>query len=268
MKNENKRNKPRPDADLFREERRQQIVRVAESQQRVTVAGLAELFAVSPVTIRTDLAWLERQGLLTRTHGGAMPAAPQRIDLAFAAREHDRSDLKERIGVAAARLIEDGDSIALDASTTVLHLARHLRGARELTVITNGIRVAEEIANYPGLTILLVGGQIRPAAMSVVGTWSETLLRQINIGKAFVGAKGFTLAEGLTDVDGDEVKLKQALVAAARETIAVIDHTKWGQVGLATFCPAANVHRIITDRTAPHDLVRKARHRGIEVTLV
>jgi len=268
MKNERKRKQRQDDTELFREERRQQIVRVAENQQRVTVDGLAKLFAVSPVTIRTDLAWLEQNGLITRTHGGAVPALPQRVDLAFAAREQAQQNEKERIGAAAASLIQNGESIALDASTTALHLARNLRGTKEITVITNGIRVAEEIANYPGLTIMLLGGLIRPAAMSVVGNWSETLLNQINIGKAFVGAKGFSLAEGLTDVDGEEVKLKQALVAAAREVIAIIDHTKWRQVGLATFCPVDRIHRIITNRAAPKDLVQKARQRGIEVMLV
>jgi DeoR/GlpR family transcriptional regulator of sugar metabolism len=266
MKNESKRKQR--SAGLFPEERRQQILRVAESQQRVTVDGLATLFSVSPVTIRADLMWLERQGLITRTHGGAMPAIPQRVDLAFAAREQVQQNEKERIGAAAASLVQDGESIALDASTTALCLARNLRGKKEITVITNGIRIAEEIANYPGLTVMLPGGLIRPAAMSVVGSWSEAVLNQINIGKAFVGAKGFTLAKGLTDVDGEEVKLKQALVAAAREVIVIIDHTKWGQVGLATFCPVDRIHRIITVRAAPKDLVQKARQRGIEVVLV
>lgn len=267
MKDENKR-KSTSEAGLFPEERRQRIVRVAESQQRVTVVGLAKLFAVSPVTIRTDLAWLEQNGSITRTHGGAVPTVPQRVDLAFAAREQVQQDEKERIGAAAAGLVQDGESIALDASTTALHLARNLRGGKEITVITNGIRVAEEIANYPGLTVMLPGGLIRPAAMSVVGNWSEGVFKQINIGKAFVGAKGFTLAEGLTDVDGEEVKLKQTLAAAAREVTAIIDHTKWGQVGLATFCPTDRIHRIITNRGAPRDLVQKARQRGIEVVLV
>lgn len=268
MKSENKRKRRSPNVDLFREERRQQILRVAENQQRVTVDGLAKLFGVSPVTIRGDLAWLEQNGLLTRTHGGAVPALPQRVDLAFAARELTQQPEKERIGVAAASLIQNGESVALDASTTALHLARNLRGTKEITVITNGIRIAEEIANYPSLTIILAGGLIRPAAMSVVGNWSEALFKQINIGKAFVGAKGFTLTEGLTDVDGEEVKLKQALVAAAREVIVIIDHSKWGQVGLATFCSVDRIDRIITDRAAPKDLVQKARQRGIEVLLV
>jgi DeoR/GlpR family transcriptional regulator of sugar metabolism len=188
---------------------------VAESQQRITVDGLAKLFSVSPVTIRSDLMWLKRQGLIARTHGGAMPALPQWVDQAFAAREQVQQNEKERIG-AAASLIQIGESIALDASTTAVQLARNLRRMKESTVITNGIRVAEEIANSLGLTIMLLGGLIRPAAMSVVGNWSEAILKQINIGKAIVGAKGFTLAEGLTDLDGEEVKLKQTLVAAAR----------------------------------------------------
>src|SRR5262245_8302929 len=151
MKDENKR-KASLEVGLFPEERRQRILRVAESQQRVTVEGLAKLFAVSPVTIRTDLAWLEQNGLITRTHGGAVPTVPQRVDLAFAAREQVQQNEKERIGAAAARLIQNGESVALDASTTALCLARNLRGSKEITVITNGIRVAEEIANYPGLT--------------------------------------------------------------------------------------------------------------------
>lgn len=266
MKNEIKRKHPQREADLFREERRQQIVQVAENQQRVTVAGLAKLFAVSPVTIRTDLAWLEQNGLITRMHGGAVPVVPRREE-AFTARTQVHPNEKERIGIAAANLIQNGDSLALDASTTALNVARNLRGAKEITVITNGLRVAEEIANYPGLTIILLGGLIRAPSMSVVGNWSEALLQQINIGKAFVGAKGFTLAQGLTDVDSEEVKLKQALVAAAHEVTAIIDHTKWGQVGLATFCPTERLHRIITVRAAPKELVAQARQRGIEVIL-
>jgi DeoR/GlpR family transcriptional regulator of sugar metabolism len=268
MKNESNRKQPQNSYGLFREERRQQIIRVAENQQRVTVDGLAKLFSVSPVTIRTDFAWLEQNGLIRRTHGGAVPALPQRVDIAFAAREQAQQNEKERIGLAAANLVQNGDSIALDASTTALHLARNLRGIKEITIITNGIRVAEEIANYPGLTIMLLGGLIRPTSLSVVGNWSEALIGQINIGKAFVGAKGFTLTEGLTDVDGEEVKLKQALVASAREVIAIIDHTKWGQVGLATFCPVDRIRRIITDRAAPRNLVGQTRQRGIEITLV
>ncbi len=266
MVNESKR-KPRG-GGLFAEERRQRILSAVESRQRATVEALAAQFKVSPVTIRTDLDWLERQGLIRRTHGGAVPADPGRVDPAFAAREGAQRAEKERIGAAAAALVQDGDTIGLDASTTALHLARNLRGKREITVVTNGLRVAQEIAQQPGLTVMLLGGLIRPEAMSVVGSWGEAVLDRINIGKVFVGARGFTLAEGLTDVDGEEVRLKQALVAVAHEVVAVIDQTKWGQVGFATFCALERIQRIITVRAAPTRLVQQARRRGLTVTLV
>jgi len=249
-------------------ERRQAILRILEEEGRVAVADLSRRFALSEVTIRKDLAWLEAQGLLIRTHGGALPADRNPAELAFEVRERLNREEKLRIGQAAASLVQDGDSIALDASTTAMYLARFLRDRRELTVVTNGIRVAMEFAGRSGITVLMPGGTLRWEAFSLVGAWGEDILRRIHIQKAFVGAKGLTLEEGLTDVNPEEVRLKSAIVEAAKEVIAIVDHTKWGRVAFATFCPLDRVRLVITDNQAPPDMVEAVRERGVEVWLV
>lgn len=244
------------------------MLRLLEAQKRATVDELADLYGVSKVTIRNDLKWLEANGLATRTHGGAMPVRSNRTDLAFAAREQLNSAEKARIGAAAASLVRDGESIALDSSTTALQIARRLTDQKELTVITNGIRAAEELSIHSGVTVLLPGGILQPAHLSVVGSWGEAVLRQIHIQKAFIGGRGFTLEEGLTDVNNEEARLKQAIIATAKEVIAIIDHTKWGQIAFVTSCPIDRITMIITDEKAPRDMVAQARSRGIAVTLV
>ena len=252
----------------FPHDRRREILRLLEAHGRVSVRELSRRLSVSEVTIRKDLAWLETQGLLIRTHGGALLADRNPAELAFEVRERMNREEKTRIAQAAATLVQDGDSVALDASTTAMYLARFLRERRELTVITNGIRVAMEFAGRPGITVLMLGGTVRWEAFSLVGLWGKDILHQVNIQKAFLGAKGLTLEEGLTDVNLEEVRLKRTIAEASKEVIAILDHTKWGRTSFATFCPLERVRLIITDSQAPHDLVAAVRERGIEVWLV
>ena len=253
---------------LFPQERQQQIVQILEERRRVTVTQLSGALAVSEPTVRKDLARLERQGVVLRTRGGAVLAARAPSEVAFDVRERLQRTEKQNIGETALRLIQDGDTIALDASTTALYLARRLKERRELTVVTNGIRVAVELSGQPGITVLIPGGTLRAESLSVVGTWADGILEQIHIQKAFVGAKGFTLAEGLTDINTEEVQLKQIITERAKNVIAMIDHTKWGQVALATFCSTERIRLIITDRQAPGYMIDEVSTRGIEVWTV
>lgn len=253
---------------LFPEERLDQIVALVGERGRVSVVELSTLFNVSRVTIRNDLDELERRGLLVRTHGGALAVNPGRAELSFDVRERLQRDEKERIGQMAASLIQDGDAIALDASTTALQIARRIKDRRELTVVTNGIRIALEFMDTPGVTVVMPGGILRRDAVSLVGELGEEVLARLNVQRGFFGAKGVTLEEGLTDVDSYEVKLKQAMVRVAKEVIAIVDHTKWGRVAVASFASLDQVNRIITDNQAPRDLVAAVRERGVEVILV
>lgn len=226
------------------------------------------MLRVSPVTVRADLAELEKRGRVVRVHGGAMAPPKGAHEFNFESRAHMQHAAKRAIGKQAAALVGDGDSIFVDASTTAFELARHISTRRELTVITNSIRSAEALVTFPNITVIMPGGIVRREAFSLVGMWSADLIQQFNIGRAFMGARGFTLQEGLTDVNADEVALKRAIVNAAKQVIALIDHTKWNQIALASFCPLEQLSTIITNKRAPRAMLEQTRARGIQVLLV
>jgi len=254
--------------DVFARERQQHIARSVEEHGRVRVTDLAERFAVSEVTIRKDLRVLETEGRVVRAHGGALAPSRSRPERAFEVRERLQRTEKERIGAAAVALVIDGESIALDASTTALAMARSLkaRGAWvHLTVITNGLRIASELAGHHGITVAMPGGFVRAEALSVVGPLGSGLLEKVNIQKAFMGSAGFTLDTGLSDATDEEAQIKRLIVAAASEVIALVDHTKWGRTAFATFCPTDRLTAVVTDGEAPAEMAEALRERQIFV---
>ncbi len=257
---------------VFAPERQEQIAQMVTAAGRVRVTDLAVQFGVSPVTIRKDLLVLEGEARVVRTHGGAIaPRTSSRPEPAFEVRERLQRDEKWRIGAAAAALVQDGDSIVFDASTTALYVARHLKERsawHQLTVITNSIRIALELAGHPGITVLLLGGRVRAEALSVVGPLGDGVFRRVNVQKAFVGAVGLTMEAGLSDAMEEEAQIKRSMVAAAREVYALVDHTKFGRTASATFCRTDRLTGIITDERAPADMVAALREVGIQVMLV
>jgi DeoR/GlpR family transcriptional regulator of sugar metabolism len=258
-------------ANSFAEERRTAIVRLVSEGGKVRVGQLANRFAVSAVTIRKDLDLLESHGQLVRTHGGAF--VPQRPDpeLAFDLRRRLQRQEKAGIAAAAVELVGDGDSIAIDASTTALELARLLRARRgwsQLTVITNGLRLASELAGSSGISVLLAGGRVRWEAMSVVGQLGDGLFARVNVQTAFLGAAGFTLESGLSDATDEEAQIKRSMVSAARRVVALVDHTKWERTAVATFSKTSEIDDVITDVAAPAGMVEDLRQRGVRVILV
>jgi DeoR/GlpR family transcriptional regulator of sugar metabolism len=261
---------PQSNFTLFTYERRQHIAQLLEKQQRVTVPELSQFFSVSEVTIRKDLAWLESQKIAVRTHGGAILATANAgmPEMGFDVRRSLYHHEKDLIGATAARYVQDGETIYLDASTTVLAMAPFLQSKRELTIVTNGLRIGQELVNSPGISVLIPGGMLRPESFSLVGTWGTSVLQQVHISKAFMGARGFTVEEGLTDVNKEEVELKRTVAQSAREVIALIDHSKWGQIALATFCQSQQINMVITDKKAPVAIVEQARDRKMEVVQV
>ncbi|MDB5078094.1 MAG: hypothetical protein JWP00_18 [Chloroflexi bacterium] len=256
-------------SDLFTHERRQQIINILEEQQRATVPELSRRFDVSEVTIRKDLAWLANLKPIVRTHGGAVLVSGNGNELDFDTRERLQHQEKARIGAAGANLVNDGETIALDSSTSALYLARALRSTfKELTVVTNNLRSAMELCGKPGVSVIMSGGIVRWEAYSLINTLEDSIFQHVHIKRAFVGAKGFSLDEGLTDVNRDEVLLKRTMVEAAKEVVALIDHTKWDRIALATFCKTDRLKTIITDAATPKHLIATVRDYGIEVVIV
>ena len=257
--------------DVFARERQEHIARIVEEHGRARVADLAGRFDVSAVTIRKDLLALEAEHRVVRAHGGAIAIDRSRPEPSFDVRERLQMEQKIRIGAAGAALVRDGESIVMDASTTALSVARHIKARgpwTQLTIITNGLRIAFELAGHPGLTVLMLGGRVRWEAMSVVGQLGDGLFSRINVQTAFLGAAGFTLDSGLSDATDEEAQIKRSMVAAAREVIAIVDHTKWERAAFATFCPIDKVGSVLTDSDAPSGMVDALRARGVDVRLV
>lgn len=235
------------DAELLPPEvRRDQIMALLQRQGQLTVRGSAELLGVSEVTIRSDLALLEREGLLRRVWGGAVLERPLWPEGSFATRLKQQAAEKERIARAAAALIEDGDTIMLDASTTAYAIARQIAERRNLTVITNGMHLALALGAHPAITTIVVGGQVRGETGSLAGTLAEEMLERLHASKGFFSSRGLTAAKGLTESSIPEGQLKAAMVRHVDRVIAVLDSGKLGLNALTSFCPAAGIGHLIT----------------------
>ncbi|MGA2488635.1 MAG: DeoR/GlpR family DNA-binding transcription regulator [Anaerolineales bacterium] len=252
---------------LFPVERQQQILAHLNRNGRVSVSELSQIFGVSEVTIRADLQTLTAAGLILRTHGGAM-LAPRAPELSLTLRRQQQVDAKERIGAAAAEFVANGDAVFLDASSTALALAHVLHQRRDLTVLTHSLVVAQSMLDASGVTVVMTGGTLQRETVSLMGTDGLAILRKYNLKTGFFGAHGLSFPEGLTDVSAGEAEVKRQVVALCRQVIALIDATKWGRVGPASFARPEDLHVIITDAQAPSELVEQARVLGTRVMLV
>lgn len=249
-------------------ERRHDILERVLREGRVAVSELAQALGVSEVTIRTDLEALARQNLVVRTHGGAIPISRLSPDLSLALRRQKQVLAKDHIGHTAAAMVHDGDAIFLDTSSTALAIARHLGHLRHVTVITNSIAIVQELMESPEVSVVMPGGRLRRETASLIGTDGLTQLARYNVQKGFFGAHGLSLVEGLTDVSSDEADIKRVMVERCTQVIAVVDATKWGRVGLASFANIDDLDAVVTDLAAPADLVAQVQARGIQVVQV
>ena len=238
-----------------------------EDRDSVQVSELAETFSVSEVTIRTDLAGLARQGLVARVRGGVRALNQGQSELAFDVRLRLEAGRKRAIARAAAAMVREGESVALDSSTTAYYLALELRARRELVVITNGLLVAAALAEAPGVNVLVTGGLLRLPAMSVGGDRATEVLSGMRIDTVFLGARGLSLARGLMDLNPEEVRVKQVMAEACERVVGIVDGTKWHRSALLSFVTADQVHALVTDEEAPAEEVAAWRERGVEVIL-
>lgn len=248
-------------------QRRQQITQMLVEQGSVQVSDLVERFGVSSVTIRADLTHIESQGLATRTHGGAtlVRTPPQEQDI------HQKDalnlPLKESIGAYAARLVKPGDNIIIDSGSTTMTLARHLREHRDVTVMTNGLNVAWELANAPGVELLLTGGLLHKQSLSLHGSQAEASLGSYSFDTLFLGVDGLDLQFGLTTHQEAEASLNHRMVERARRVVVLTDASKFGRVSLHRIARLDQIHAIITDEGISSDYREGLQRLGIEVII-
>lgn len=249
-------------------DRRARIAALVRQRGSVRVQDLAELFQVSPVTIRSDLVQLEKEGALVRDRGGAIAAGQPSALVAFEQRATIRQQVKERIGRAAAALVDPGDTILLDAGTTVVEMVRHLPPAAPLNVVTNALNVALELRALSEVRVLLLGGTINYATFGTLGPLAEQGLEGLNVQKLFLAAETVDLVAGVTDSTLEIAQVKRAMVRAARQVILVADSSKWGRTGFIKVLPLSGVHTVVVDAGLPESERAALERMGVDVVVV
>lgn len=232
---------------MYQEERHAAILERARNNGRVDVGELAIDFDVTPETVRRDLTSLERQGLLRRVHGGAIPVERLGFEPGLPARDRAMAAEKERIARAAIDELPAEGAILLDAGTTTARLAEMLPSDRELTVVTNAVPIAMVLSTRPNVTVLTVGGRVRGRTLAMVDRWALRVLADTFVDVAFIGTNGVSVERGLTTPDDAEAAVKAAMLAAARRVIVLADHTKVGNDCFARFGAVDDVDTLITD---------------------
>ncbi|WP_247747361.1 DeoR/GlpR family DNA-binding transcription regulator [Alkalihalobacillus sp. BA299] len=233
---------------MFIEERRNKILDYLDKEQRITVKVLSKRLNVSEATLRNDLSDLEKEGVLKRTHGGAILLDYDQSKYSFSTREKINRKEKNYISSKAEKIITDNQCILLDASSTALELAKKIKtNPKRLTIVTNGIYTALELRDVPEFTVILIGGVIRMGSSALESTIDAGVLGKINIDIMFTSASGFDFENGLTDFNVYEVDLKKEMVKASNRVVALLDHSKFGKSSLVSFASIKQINTIITD---------------------
>ena len=251
---------------LLPAERRQRVFEVVLARHTVAVTELAELFDVSPMTIRRDLQALEEQGLVEAVHGGARSSLQSPFELSFAQRELVNAESKRAIGRLAASLVSDGEAVALDASTTTVQVARNLVGRRRVTVVTNGIMAAAELGHRPGIDVIVTGGQLHQTA-SLVGPFARATIEQLRVDWLFFSVTGITEDLVLTGPSEFDAETKLALMSIARRVVLVADSTKFGRDSYVRVAPLVAVHDVVTDINLSSTWVEQLEATGAHLHL-
>ena len=250
---------------LKRSERMLTILDLLSSAGSLSLTALSDALRVSPATIRRDLAELEDQLLLRRTHGGARIVETQ-IELPVRLKDTRYREAKRLIASTTARLIPTGRHVvALSGGTTTAEVARVLSTRHDLTIVTNSLSIATQVASKQTLQLIMTGGVVRPHSFELVGILAERSFSAINVGTAVPGTDGMSAAGGATTYDETEARTNLAMVSQAERVIVVADGSKIGRVTLAPVASTAAVHDLVTDASADSEELERIREAGVHV---
>ncbi len=236
---------------MFGIERRSKIMSIIYEKKSILVQETAVSFGVTEETIRRDLKELESQGLLSRTYGGAVLSDDTRAEAPLEIREGINIAGKDSIGNFAASLVNDGDTILLDASTSSLYAAKHIKNKKSLTVITNAESIITELSTCSDMTLISTGGILRRSSLSYVGRTAENAVSNYYADKLFFSCKGFSPKSELTDSSEQESEVRKAMIRCSNQVIFLCDHTKFDKVGYVNTARLSDIHKIITDVPFP-----------------
>jgi DeoR family transcriptional regulator, fructose operon transcriptional repressor len=247
-------------------ERRQRIVALARERGVVRAFELVELLGVTDETVRRDLAYLDEAGAVRRLHGGAV-AEQLRNEPSFDWRHRKHQAEKAAIAHTAAGYVTPGSTIIVDSGSTTVHLAKELKDTRDLVVVTNAVTNAVELMGNPNITVVLIGGMIRPTTFGSVGPMAVANLNELRVDQVYLAISGISFEGGLTDSTFEEAAVKRAMIAAASEVILLVDSSKFGRDSMVRVAPLEAISRVVTDAGIDPEAVSRLRGLGVEVVI-
>ena len=258
-----------PQSPLLIDERRRKIASIVQQEGRVAVDDLVQRLKVSAVTLRADLGYLAREGLVVRSYGGAMLPQDAGRDYPLRVKKTIHHAEKVRIGSLAATLVKSHQRVILDSGTTSVEVARAIKNAKldGLTVITHALDIAQEFAHIVTVSVIMIGGLLRHVAGSFVGPQAEAQLRQLAADHLFLGVDGFHPTMGVSTPDLLEAQINAAMIEIAQEVTVVADSSKLGRRSLSVIASLSKIKRLITDENATPDMLEAIRRQGVEVLI-
>ena len=250
---------------MYAPERYRSIVDRVMGKGRASVNDLAEDLNVTPETIRRDLSELERQGLVRRVHGGAVPTGSVGFEPNVDTRDQVLVDEKNRIARAALAEVPEAGAIIVDAGTTTARLLSLIPEERVLTVVTNSVAHALALSNRDNITTMLLGGRVRGRTLASVDQWAIGALETVYADVAMIGTNGISVNRGLTTPDSPEAAVKQAMMRSARRKVILADHSKFGEDHFAQFGTLSEIDVLITDSGADQNMVSDIKSLGVSV---
>lgn len=248
-------------------ERKNEILDILQKEQRVLVSELSQRYNVTEETIRRDLEKLEKEGFVKKTYGGAVLNKSTNIDLPLRIREKTNREEKQDIAQAAAALIEEGDSIMLDSSSTSLMIAKNLKNMNKLTVITNSVEVLLELTGCEGVTVISTGGILRESSLSLVGKNAEKLLDSFSVDKAIVSCKGLGLHKGIMESNEQEAAVKVAMRNNAEKLILAADSSKFDSLAFVKVMDLQKGDVLVTDKLPDKKWQKDLQEKGVEIII-
>jgi DeoR family transcriptional regulator, fructose operon transcriptional repressor len=249
---------------MFAQERKLKILDSLNKYGKVKVNELSKLYEVSEVTIRRDLKELEEVELVTRVHGGAVLNDNTKFEPTFTEKIDKFYEEKEAVGKLAATMIVDGDTIILDAGTTTLSITKYLT-AKNITILTNSVDVAFELYKKQNVEVIVTGGTLRWETRALVGTVADNTIKDFRVDKAFIGANGVSIHNGLTTPNIIEANTKREMIKIAKKVIVVCDHTKFSKVSFAKIVDLECIDIIITDNKLDDEVLVKFEDKDIKI---
>lgn len=238
---------------------------ILQKQKSVLVSDLSKRFHVTEETIRRDLEKLEREGLVKRTYGGAVLSESISIDLPFDVREITNIEEKKAIASKVSEFIEDGDTLMLDSSSTALQLTEHIKKKKNITVITNSVKMILELNGAENVRVICTGGDLRHSNLSFVGYLSERAIRSYHVDKAIISCKAVNMEKGILESNDSEAYVKRAMVERAQKTYLLLDNSKFDRMSFINITEFDSIHAIFTDKKLSENWEQFFQEKGIDI---